>query len=239
MNSERAVRVAVAFARQAAATPPGSMCDACVDVLQVSGAGVTLMTGLNSGPVCSSGPRSRFLEDLQFTLGEGPCRDAFATGNPIAEPDMQRSTATRWPNFTPPALHAGARGIFAFPMHDGLERIGVLTVHQSEPGVLSDDQMEDSAVLALVLAKSMVAIQERNDPEVLAGQLSDVNAHRAEVHQASGILAVALDITVREALVRLRAYAYSIDRTVADVAIDVVSGRLRLDDDRTNEEGFP
>ena len=230
------MRIAVAFARQAAATPPGTMCDACVDVLQVSGAGVTLMSGMNTGPVCSSGPRSRFLEDLQFTLGEGPCQDAFATGDSIVEPDMQGSTATRWPNFTPPALHAGARGIFAFPMHNDFERIGVLTVHQTQPGVLTNDQMEDSIVLAVVLAKSMVAIHERDDPEGLTGQLSDVNAHRAEVHQASGMLAVELNITVSEALVRLRAYAYSIDRSVADVAIDVVAGRLRLEDDRPHED---
>lgn len=51
---------------------------------------------------------------------------------------------------------------------------------------------------------------------------------RFVVHQASGMVAAQLDIGVGEALVRLRAYAFSHDRLVADVARDVVGHRLRF-----------
>ena len=72
MSDRRAIRIAVAFARQAASVPAARLCGACVDVLHVAGAGITLMSGTNVGPVCSSNERTRLLENLQFSLGEGP-----------------------------------------------------------------------------------------------------------------------------------------------------------------------
>jgi AmiR/NasT family two-component response regulator len=48
------------------------------------------------------------------------------------------------------------------------------------------------------------------------------------VHNAAGIVSVQEGITITEALIRLRAFAYSNDRPLADVAQDVVAHRLRL-----------
>jgi hypothetical protein len=229
--SDRAVRIAVAFARQTAAAPPARLCGACVEVLGVSGAGVTLMSGRHSGPVCSSNDRAEVLEELQFALGEGPCQDAFARREPVAEPDLGRAP-DRWPNFTPPALEVGARGVFAFPLQAGRRPIGVLTLYQDLAGDLTDEQAVDSLAVADVLAQTMLTIHSLNDPDVLADELSDAGTHRAEVHQASGMVAVQLGIGVAEALVRLRAHAFATDRAVAAVADDIVARRLRLGDDR-------
>jgi hypothetical protein len=42
--------------------------------------------------------------------------------------------------------------------------------------------------------------------------------------------AVQLGITVDEALLRLRAFAFAVDRRIADVAGDVVNRRLHLEE---------
>ncbi len=47
------------------------------------------------------------------------------------------------------------------------------------------------------------------------------------VHNAAGMVSVQLGISVTEALIRLRAYAFSNDRLLTDVADDVVARRLR------------
>ena len=52
---------------------------------------------------------------------------------------------------------------------------------------------------------------------------------RFVVHQASGMVAAQLEIGVGEALVRLRAYAFANDRSLSEVAEDVVARRLRLE----------
>ncbi len=193
------------------------------------------MSGSHSGPVCSSDARMGSLEDLQFSLGEGPCRDAFTTGRPVNEPDLENRHSGRWPNYTQPALVLGARGIFAFPLSIGNARIGVLTLYQDAAGLLSDAQTADSLVVADVLAQTILTIQNTSNPSMLSTDLAEANSHRAEVHQASGMLAVQLEISVAAALARIRAYAFATDQSVASVAQQIVAHELWLDDDRTTE----
>jgi hypothetical protein len=49
------------------------------------------------------------------------------------------------------------------------------------------------------------------------------------VHQASGMVSVQLDVSVGQALIRLKAYAFGNERRLADVARDVVAKTLRFD----------
>jgi hypothetical protein len=232
MTDERAVRIGVAFARQAGSGRSGRLCRACVDVLEVSGAGVTIMSGRNCGPVCSSNQLVGQLEDLQFALGEGPCHDAFTSGLSVSEPDLAVCSATTWPHYTRRAFDLGARAVFAVPLRVDRDPIGVLTLYQDLTGPLSDQQTVDSVVVATVLAHVISAIQAASTPRLLTSELSDANAHRAEVHQASGMTAIQLEIDVGAALVRMRAHAYASDQSVAFVAQEIVAHRLRLSDDR-------
>ena len=241
VSSDRAVRIGVAFARQASQAPAARLCSACVEVLNVSGAGVTIMSGRHSGPVCASNARMGRLEDLQFSLGEGPCRDAYDIGEPVIEPDLRRRQPNRWPTYTQSALDLGARAVFAFPLKVGGSCIGVLTLYQDTTGSLSAEQTADSLVVADVLAQTILTMQSMSRPSVLSIDLTDANAHRAEVHQAAGVLAVQLQIGVAEALVRIRAHAFATDQAVTDVARQIVAHDLWLDDDRTNgsTDGLP
>ena len=59
------------------------LCQACVELLEVDGAAVSLMhEGSSQGTFGSSGELSRRLDELQFTFGEGPCLDAVRWGRP-------------------------------------------------------------------------------------------------------------------------------------------------------------
>jgi hypothetical protein len=49
------------------------------------------------------------------------------------------------------------------------------------------------------------------------------------------MVAAQLDVSVGEALIRLRAYAFANDRPLTDVAEAVVSRELRFDDHRGDE----
>ena len=190
------------------------------------------MSGQNSGPVCSSSELVGQLEDLQFALGEGPCNDAFATGLSVSEPDLAACSASTWPHYARRAFDLGARAVFAFPLRLDTHPIGVLTLYQYSIGLLTEEQSADSAVVATVLAHTISSIQATSTPPLLASELSDANAHRAEVHQASGVIAIQLDTDVGAALLRIRAHAYATDQSVAFVAQEIVAHRLRLSDDR-------
>lgn len=61
------------------------LCRACVDLLEVDGAAVSLVNdGVTRGTFGSSSELSRRLDDFQFTFGEGPCLDLTAAPDPSA-----------------------------------------------------------------------------------------------------------------------------------------------------------
>lgn len=175
------------------------------------------------------------LDDLQFTIGQGPGFEAVEAGEPVLAADL-REHAARWPGFVPGALELEVRAVFAFPLRIGAISVGVLTAHRAVPGPLVDGQLADALALAeavgvLLLdwapADAGAGVPKEGGPR--AGRAQPVT-HRAEVHQATGMISVQLDVSLAEALVRLRAHAYAQDRSVAQVAADVVARRLRFHD---------
>jgi hypothetical protein len=197
------------------------------DVLGVDGAGIALMSGQSSGPLSASDPAAQVLEDLQYTLREGPCVEAFRSGDAVAEDDVA-AHMDRWPAFTPPLVQAGMGAVFAFPLALGGARMGALTLYQQPPGPLADGQQADALAVAQIASLAILEMRAGAPPDRWADGLAEVASCRAEIHQASGMVAVQLGIGVDAAFVRLRAYGYAEDRPLGDVAADVVARRLRF-----------
>lgn len=232
MRSERWARVVAAVnAEQPDGPTAKGLCTTSAALLSVSGAGITLLSvDTNTGPLCSSDATTDRLEQLQFTLGQGPCADVFARGRPVLEPDLVKRPATRWTAFAGPAIDAGLRAVFSFPLQLGGARLGALTFYQDRPQTLSADQHADALALADVVTQTILAEQAQLPAGALLADLEqDRGSYHAAVHQASGMVSVQLEVRVVEALVRLRAHAFAADRTVGEVANDVVARRLRLD----------
>ena len=76
------------------------LCRACVDLLPVDGAAVSIThSGSTRGTFGSSGDLSRRLDEFQFTFGEGPCLDASASLLPVLVGDIEDTGLARWPTF--------------------------------------------------------------------------------------------------------------------------------------------
>jgi GAF domain-containing protein len=209
---------------------PARLCEVCANVALMTGAGIMLMTGdTQQGSVCSSNEVSALIEELQFTLGEGPCVDAHRDDRPVVEADLANPDLPRWLGFAPPAVAAGARAVFGFPMRVGGVRLGALNLYRDRPGPMSDDQYADALVLAGVAAQAVVALQANASPGDLSTALEEGANFRFVVHQASGMVAVQLGVSVGEALARLRAYAFGNDVLLTEVAEAIVARKLRLD----------
>jgi hypothetical protein len=76
--------------------------------------------------------------------------------------------------------------------------------------------------------------ESATDPERLRQilptlELESLGAERAEGHQAAGMVSVQLSVSVAEALVRLRARAFSEGRPLEALAADVVGRRVRFE----------
>jgi len=118
--------------------------------------------------------------------------------------------------------------VFGFPLRVGTVRLGALNLYRDCPGPLSGDQHADALVIADVAARWVLEAQAGAPFDTVAGVLEAGADFHFAVHNAAGMVSVQEGISVTEALIRLRAYAFSSDRLLADVAEDVVARRLRL-----------
>ncbi|MHB8439645.1 MAG: GAF domain-containing protein [Acidimicrobiales bacterium] len=205
------------------------LCQASSEVLHVSGAGVMILADdLPMGSLCNADGVSAELEELQYTLGEGPCLDAYRLGEVVLEPDLDAPTTPRWMAFTPLALQAGARAVFGFPLGVGGARLGALNLYQDRAGSLSDDQHADALILTDVIAHWVLETQGSAPTGDLADSLELGSNFHFIVHNAAGAVSVQLGVTVNEALIRLRGHAFSNDLPLNVVAQQVVDRKLRF-----------
>lgn len=206
------------------------LCQVCAEVTGMSGAGIMLMSDdVPRGAVCTTDDVSAVIEDLQFALGEGPCVDAFHLDAPVLEPDLAEPVTPRWLGFTGPAVEAGARAVFGFPLQLGAVRLGALNLYRTERGPLTDDQHADALVMADIAAQALLVMQADAAPGRLAASLEAGSDFQHVVHQASGMVSAQLEVTVGQALIRLRAHAFGNGHPLVEVAQDVVARRLRFD----------
>ncbi len=231
MAGDRLLRILAKLSSGSATEPePARLCEVCADVALMTGAGIMLMTGdTQQGSVCSSNDVSALIEELQFTLGEGPCVDVHMEDRPVLEADLADPAVPRWLAFAPPAVAAGARAVFGFPLRVGGARLGALNLYRDRPGPMSGEQYADSLVLAGVAARAVLAMQAHAPPAALSTELEEGANFRFVVHQASGMVAAQLGVSVSEALARLRAYAFGNNVLVTEVAQAIVARTLRLD----------
>jgi hypothetical protein len=229
MPAERLRRILTELSDGESMWPAARLCVVGPEITGSNGLGVMLMSGdIPTGSLCSSDEVSELIEELQYTLGEGPCVDAYQQDKVVTEPDLADPQTRRWFAFTPPVLEAGVRAVFGFPLRVGTVRLGALNLYRDQPGELTTEQHADALVLADVTANWVLDAQAGAPAGVVAERLEAGADFHFAVHNAAGIVSVQEGISVTEALIRLRAFAYGNDRLLADVAQDVIAHRLRL-----------
>lgn len=205
----------------------GALCAGCADVVGVTGSGIMLMTDdVQRGSLRTSDEVSTAIEDLQFEFGEGPCVDACRDQRRILEPDLAAPARPRWAAFSPRAVAAGVEAIFGFPLSVGAIRLGSLDLYRDRPGALLEEEEADAHRVADLIAIEMLALQaEAPSGEVGLASGTDL---QDRVHQATGMVAVQLDIGAAQALRVLRSYAVGTGNRLRAVAEAVVGRTLRF-----------
>jgi len=216
------------------ASQPQRIAELCVQVLGVDGAGISLVSDTgHRGVVCATDDVSRRIEDLQITLGEGPCMDTVRTGAPVLVADLldrDDIAAWRWQTFIAAAADEGVRAVFALPLRIGAINVGALDMYRSRPGALDDGELSAALLAAEAAAVALLWLNTSSDGAWADGaDGSDTGVgYQAQVHQATGMIMVQLGVTIEQAFLLLRARAFSTSRPLQDVAVDVVERRLRF-----------
>ncbi|MGI9084792.1 MAG: GAF and ANTAR domain-containing protein, partial [Aeromicrobium sp.] len=201
------------------------LCRSLTANLPAMGAAVNLVQARGTEAVAAaSDDRSRDIDQLQFTTGEGPCHDAFAARRPVLIRDLQSEARQRWPAFTSAASAAGVAAVFAFPLHIGAVGFGILDVYAEQALSLSPEQV----AMVLTYAQIATEILLGGDLTTASGERAVGSAkaldYRAEIHQALGMAMVGLRVGPAEALIWMRAHASDHDRTLISLAREIITG---------------
>jgi len=193
----------------------------------VDGAGILWLDG--NGDVrylTASDERGKALEVAQEEIGVGPCVDTLVRDVPVESTDLLGDP--RWPEIGDRVAPFGIHAVLGIPVRIGGAAVAALNVFcDSEHNW---DESETNAVRSLaavieaVLANGLL-LRRR---EQVIEQLQYALDHRVVVERAIGVLMGRHDLDPVDAFNRLREVARRERRKAAEVAEDVLSGRLRL-----------
>jgi hypothetical protein len=214
----------------------GADAQRCARALGVDGVAVSVTPSRGSGELlwATAGASTRF-EDLQFTLGQGPGPEVAATGTAVSVPDLSAEPAARWPALLSEALATEIGAVFCFPLRLGGACLGTMTLQRARAGPLEATLLADAWIVAHALSAALIQVGESWD--AFAAAQDSPHFYRAAVHQAAGMISVQAGVSLAEALIRLRAYAFRRGRPLLQVAEDVVARRVRFRHDDEDEPG--
>ena len=167
----------------------------------------------------------RLLELFELQAQEGPCLDAFRTGEPVGHEDLEAGSG-RWPSFTAAARDAGFRSACALPLRlrevtlGALNLLSVTRSPMAEADVIVARAFADLAALSIAQHRASAQAQRLNE------QLSGALTSRVVIEQAKGVISERAGVPLAEAFSRLRAYARNRNLRLTDVAQAAVDGTL-------------
>ena len=205
------------------------LADRCVSVLGVAAAGVMLVSpGGNLGLVASSSETMRLLELFELQAQEGPCLDAFRTGERVEHQDLEAESG-RWPSFSAAALGEGFRSVSALPLRFRDATLGALNLFSITQTPMAEGDVIVTRAFADLATLSIVQHRASAGAELVNEQLSGALTSRVVIEQAKGVVAERAGVDLAEAFSRLRAYARKSNLRLTDVAEAAVAGTLDLD----------
>lgn len=211
-------------------------CKAAVDVLNVDAVGISLLLeGQMRMPLGASSDDATTAERLQFTLGEGPCLDAFATELPVLVADVadpESHAWATWPEYADELLtRTPFKAVFGLPLTADGMTIGTLSLYRRNVGEIDHADLGDALAVTNRIFDNLLHSGTFSGAEGPGSRWLDLPPAktRAVVWQAMGMAIVELRMNPADTLALLRSYSYGNGRLLDDVAEDIVAGRIPLD----------
>jgi GAF domain-containing protein len=194
----------------------------CVELLDAAATGIMLANARGDLQVmAASSEDANLLELFQVQNEEGPCLEAFRSGQPVVHADLRQDSP--WLRFGELATSAGLPSVHAFPMRVRTHVLGTLNLFMAAPGPLSDADVAVAQALAHAATLALLHNEAALDSQRLTAQLQGALNSRVTIEQAKGAIAERAGIGTDEAFSRLRRYARDHNVKLTDIAARVVT----------------
>lgn len=216
-------------ARRSALRLPSVLCRAAVKVLPVDGAAISVRLGSDVAvPIGASCDETAAAEQIEYTMGHGPCISAAVIGRRVLVPDLGGADALlAWPGYVAEIVRRSPfRAVFSFPLALEGMAMGSLNLYlRTTVGSVAETLVERAENICLRMTRALRTADLFSEPEHRHAWMDGERARRRRtVWLAQGMTMQAGPASAREALTLLRARAYADDRLLDDLAADVVQG---------------
>lgn len=205
------------------------LCAVAAEFTVLDGAGIALVSDDDElTSLCTSNASASALMNLELTVGEGPTVDA-SRGDATLDNDLVASTSENWTTYRAEAVALGAKAVYGYPVRIGGALFGALSLFRNSPGPLNAGQSSDAYLMASVIGRAVLSTQAGAPLVGLANEVNGESLLDFRVHQAAGMLAIQGSMSVKDALVFLRARAFGVGSQLSSIAERVVNGSTRFD----------
>jgi GAF domain-containing protein len=205
-----------------------TLVDRSVAILYASGACLTLADARGElRLIASTSNSAQSLELTALANAEGPCIDAFATGEAVVNVKSAEAVA-RWPRFMDAAAALHFRAVHVVPLGLGSRVLGALSLLYAEPVELTEDDQVLATALAKVAAIGLLHEPTPRQKELLAERLQIAVDERVALEQAKGIVAERAHIDMESAFQLLLRHSRQAQHPLSTIAARVLDGSLSL-----------
>ncbi|GAA2297086.1 GAF and ANTAR domain-containing protein [Streptomyces kunmingensis] len=216
---------------------PRRLCEAVRESVSMDAATLSLFTDTpHRQLLCATSDAALRLEKLQFGLGEGPCVTAARTGDKVIVNDLHQDL-TGWPVFGPCAQDSlpDVGAIYAFPLRlDARRTLGAVDVLCHKALDPDPDIIQRGVIAARTASQALLATYQATveQGELPLWEPEDIlDSYWGPTHAAVGVLVIQLNITAEEALTRMRARAFGTDRSLPEIADDILADPANWSED--------
>jgi hypothetical protein len=208
---------------------PERLTRAAAAVLPVDGVGLSVHgTADLRTPLAASSHMAATAEALQFTAGRGPCMLSAESRLPVFA--TEKLLAQRWPVFHELLVtRTPLRGVLALSLPGRLRGIGDMDLYFTDPDGPAAIDVDDARCVAELVSAQLAPAADWSiwtQATVPDWPNTPDARRRGRLWMAVGMVIFALRMPPADALALLRGSAYATDRTVDELAADLIERRL-------------
>jgi GAF domain-containing protein len=189
------------------------------------GAGLTLLEENRSDTIVSTADFVAQIDDIQYSLGQGPCVSAVADRKIVLSGSLGGDR--RWPQFGSRVARLGVHSVVSLPLITDEGVVGAMNVYAHDKNAFTADAGRLGELFAVPAAIAVQNAQVLAQTKRLASQLQVALSSRGVIERAVGIMMSRSGGTEAEALDRLRTLSQHQHEKLPVVAQSIVQEAVR------------
>jgi GAF domain-containing protein len=183
--------------------------------------GVTLQRRKRTMTVAGSSPRAVALDQIEQSMGEGPCLEALRTKSVILVTDVD--TDPRWPEYQRQLAANACRSTLGVPLEIGPDAAAALNFFASGKGVFTKKIVEEAAGFADLAGRALRLAVRIGTHQSRAEDLQSAMEHRTSIDLACGVIMAQNRCSQEEAMSILTRVSSTRNQKLRVVAAELLS----------------